>query len=116
MDFTEMPVWQKAIHMLTEVYRLTKHFPAEEKYGLISDMRRAANSVAHNIAEGSGRFGPKDKTRFYKISRGSAFELISQCYASVELLYMDSSTRQSLEQGYRGIIGQLTVMIKSLEK
>lgn len=116
MDFTEMPVWQNAIHMLTEIYRLTKLFPAEEKYGLISDMRRAANSVAHNIAEGSGRFGSKDKTRFYKMSRGSAFELISQCHASTQLLYIDITTRQKIEQGYRAIIGQLTVMIKSLER
>jgi four helix bundle protein len=116
MDFTEMPVWQNAIHMLTEIYRLTKLFPAEEKYGLISDMRRAANSVAHNIAEGSGRFGTKDKTRFYKMSRGSAFEIISQCHASAQLLYIDIPTRQKIEQGYRAIIGQLTVMIKSLER
>jgi four helix bundle protein len=79
-------------------------------------MRRAANSVAHNIAEGSGRFGAKDKTRFYKISRGSAFELISQSYASVELTYMDSAVLQKIELGYRGIIGQLTLIIKSLEK
>jgi len=78
-------------------------------------MRRAANSVAHNIAEGSGRFEPKDKTRFYKMSRGSAFELISQSYASTELHYFDYTEKLKLERGYREIIDELNSLIKSIE-
>ena len=68
-DFTSMPVWQKGLSLLRLVYQITDKFPKEEKYGMVSDMRRSANSVIHNIAEGFGRYENKDKTRFYKISR-----------------------------------------------
>lgn len=81
-DFTQMPVWQKAIHLLVDVYKLTKKFPKEELYGMVSDIHRSSNSVVHNIAEGFGRFENRDKSRFYKISRGSAYEIISQLIAS----------------------------------
>ena len=86
-DFTLMPVWQKALKLLVRVYQITRPFPPEEKFGITSDMRRAANSVVHNLAEGFGRFENKDKSRFYKISRGSAYEIISQTLASYALQY-----------------------------
>jgi four helix bundle protein len=65
-DFTEMPVWKAALELLVRVYELTSEFPKEEKFGMTSDMRRAANSVTHNIAEGFGRFGNKEKQDFTK--------------------------------------------------
>lgn len=80
-----MSVWQKSMELLLKIYTITKQFPNEEKFGLTSDMRRAANSVTHNIAEGFGRYEPRDKTRFYKISRGSGYELMSQSFASFKL-------------------------------
>jgi len=66
-DFTEMGVWQKSFNLVLKVYETTKIYPQEEKYGLISDMRRAANSITNNIAEGFGRYERLDKTRFYKM-------------------------------------------------
>jgi four helix bundle protein len=51
-DFTSMPLWQKGLALLVKVYELTRSFPTEEKYGMVSDMRRSANSVIHNVAEG----------------------------------------------------------------
>ena len=75
-DFRDMSVWQKAFAILREVYKIIKVFPPEEKYALTDDLRRSANSVVHNIAEGYGRFEAKDKTRFYKVSMGSAYESI----------------------------------------
>jgi len=81
-DFTQMTVWQKAFALLIKIYQITKSFPADERFGLISDMRRAANSAVHNISEGFGRFEVRDKSRFYKISRGSCYELISQLMAA----------------------------------
>ena len=69
-DFTQMPVWQLAFKLLVKIYEITKEFPAGERFGLVSDMRRSANSIVHNIAEGFGRYEARDKTRFYKISRG----------------------------------------------
>ena len=64
-----MSVWQKAFALLRDIYKIARTFPLDEKYALTDDLRRSANSVVHNVAEGYGRFEPKDKTRFYKISR-----------------------------------------------
>ena len=114
-DFTSMPVWQNALNLLIEVYQLTRAFPDHEKYGLISDMRRAVNSVLHNIAEGYGRFENKDKTRFYKISRGSSYELISQSFASNVLGYLSDIEKRSLVNKCKEIIKEEDLMIKSIE-
>ena len=75
--FTEMPVWKMAFDLLLEIYQVTKSFPVDERFGLTSDIRRSANSIVHNIAEGFGRFAPKEKTYFYRVSRASAYELWS---------------------------------------
>ena len=91
-----MPVWQKGLHLLVKVYEITRKYPPEEKYGMTSDMRRSANSVVHNVAEGFGRFEKKDKTRFYKISRGSAYEIISQTYASQMISYLSNEEKDFL--------------------
>ncbi len=114
-DFTEMPVWQKAFNLLIEIYRLSKSFPKEEKYGMISDIRRSANSVTHNIAEGFGRYEKRDKTRFYKISRGSAYEIISQTLVSFALNFIKIDDKENLVNGYSKVIDELDSMIKSIE-
>ena len=114
-DFTEMPVWQKALGLLLNVYEITKNYPMEEKFGLVSDMRRAANSVTNNLAEGFGRYEKKDKTRFYKISRGSCFELINQGLASHSLGYIGVSDKENIANGYRKVIDELDPLNKSLE-
>ena len=114
-DFTEMPVWQKAFKLLLKVYELTKTYPQEEKYGMVSDMRRAANSVTNNISEGFGRYEKLDKTRFYKISRGSCYELINQSLASEALGYITNNDKEELTNGYRDLIAELDPMIKSIE-
>jgi len=67
-----MNVWQKAFKLVIKIYEITKTYPVEEIYGLISDMRRAANSIPQKIAEKFGRYESRDKTRFYKFSRGSS--------------------------------------------
>ena len=116
-DFKQMSVWEKAFNLLVRIYTITKTFPNEEKFGMISDMRRAANSVVHNIAEGFGRFEKHDKTRFYKISRGSCYELISQTLASYELHFItDNSVMLELENGYKDVIKELDSLIKTIEK
>ncbi|MDD5568284.1 MAG: four helix bundle protein [Candidatus Omnitrophica bacterium] len=74
-DFEDLNVWKKSHELVLEVYRLTKDFPAEEKFGLVSQMRRAAVSVPANIAEGFKRRGTRDKINFYNISQGSLSEL-----------------------------------------
>ncbi len=114
-DFTQMSVWQKGFKAVVEIYKITKQFPSDERFGMISDMRRAANSVTHNIAEGFGRFEARDKTRFYKISRGSAYELISQILVSVKLNYVNDIASELIDN-FKTIINELDALIISLEK
>lgn len=101
---------------MTKIYRITKDFPSEEKFGMVSDMRRSINSIVHNIAEEFGRYEPKDKTRFYKTSRGSAFELMSQLLVSYELKYVnDPLLLDELMNDCKNIIEELNALIKTLE-
>jgi four helix bundle protein len=114
-SFREMPVWQKAFKIILTVYSLSKKFPDDEKFVLTSDMRRAANSIAHNIAEGFGRFQSKDKSRFYTISRGSAYELISQILVAVELDYIkEKDSSEDLIGDIEIVIGDLNSIMKSI--
>lgn len=115
-DFTNMPVWQKAIVLLLKIYKITKHFPPEEKFGLTSDMRRAANSISHNIAEGFGRYEPRDKTRFYKISRGSGYEIMSQSIVAHKLGFIkEKNILDEIIAMATEVVNELTALIISLE-
>jgi four helix bundle protein len=73
--FEQLEVWQVAHHLVLRVYRLTANLPSDEKFGLISQMRRAAVSVPANIAEGFKRRGRADKVHFYNIAEGSLEEV-----------------------------------------
>ena len=74
-DFTELRAWQAARRLRQEIYRLTRSFPDEEKFGLATQMRRAAVSVTANLAEGYGRFSYQENIQFCRQSRGSVYEL-----------------------------------------
>ena len=74
-NYKELIIWQKGIVIIKGVYQLVKQFPAEEKYGLVSQITRAAVSISANIAEGSSRNSDKDYARFLQIALGSAFEV-----------------------------------------
>ena len=74
-NYKELIVWQKGIEVTKQIYQLVKQFPAEEKYGLTSQVTRAAVSISANIAEGSSRNSDKDYARFLQIALGSAFEV-----------------------------------------
>ena len=69
--FKDLIVWQKSMALLTRLYRETNGFPADEKFGLVSQMRRSAVSIPSNIAEGYGRYTPADRKLFYRYARGS---------------------------------------------
>jgi four helix bundle protein len=78
--FERLDVWQKAISFADLVYSLSRSFPADERFGLTNQMRRAAVSVSSNIAEGSARVSRKDFARFVEIATGSLFEVVSQSF------------------------------------
>jgi four helix bundle protein len=77
-SFRDLQVWQRAIQFTVAVYRMTQDFPREEQYGLTSQIRRAAVSVASNIAEGQGRLSAGGFRQFLGIARGSNFEVQTQ--------------------------------------
>ena len=114
-DFSQTSVWKSAFQLLLTVYAITKEFPKEERFSLIADMRRAANSVLHNFAEGFGRFESRDKTRFYKIARASAYELVSQSLVSHGLNYVDAAQEEQLLNGYNDVIQEFDNLIISIE-
>ena len=89
-SFTQLNVWQKAHQMALEVYRLTKKFPDDERFGLMAQMRKAAVSVPANIAEGYGRQKRQDKARFYNISQASTEEMKYYVILSRDLRYIGS--------------------------
>ncbi|MDR2469565.1 MAG: four helix bundle protein [Tannerella sp.] len=87
--FEDLLVWQKAHQFVLDVYRKTKAFPKEELFGLTTQYRRAAVSIAANIAEGYGKKGGNDKLRFYNISEGSINECRYYVILSRDLNYVD---------------------------
>jgi four helix bundle protein len=86
--FEDLVVWQRAHELTLGVYRLTSGFPRDEKFGLVSQMRRAAVSVPANIAEGFKKRGSKDKANFYNIAQGSLEELRYYFILARDLGYM----------------------------
>jgi four helix bundle protein len=88
-NFRKLDIWIKSVSLVTDIYRLTNTFPNQERFGLISQMQRAAVSVPTNIAEGSAKSSNKDFARFLEISIGSLLELETELLISFNLQYID---------------------------
>jgi len=99
-DYTDLDVWQESRKLANLVYGLTKAFPKEEQFGITNQMRRAVVSVASNIAEGCGRQTSKDTIQFLHISRGSLYELETQCFVALDQEYI---TKENFENIYNNI-------------
>lgn len=95
-SFRKLVVWQNAKKLVGLVYQLTKKFPKEEMFGLTSQLRRAAVSVAANIAEGSTRTGEKEKVRFYNIAKASLSEVDCLAELSFDQKYFSESEYKEL--------------------
>jgi four helix bundle protein len=91
-NYKDLLVWQKGIALAKSIYYLTKSFPAEEKFGLIAQMRRAAVSIPSNIAEGQARRTTDEFVQFISNAEGSCAELDTQLILSVELAFSLKST------------------------
>jgi four helix bundle protein len=87
LHYKDLQIWQKGMRLTKEIYRLTARFPTEERYGLASQMRRAAVSIPSNIAEGQARRGTKEFVQFLSLASGSLAELDTQLLLSVDLGY-----------------------------
>ena len=91
MKYTELEVWLETRKLTNLVYNKTKVFPKEEVYGLTNQIRRCAVSIPSNIAEGIGRQSSKETLHFLHISRGSLYELETQCYLALDQKYIDEN-------------------------
>lgn len=94
--FEKLETWHKAIDFADMVYSATKGFPGDERFGLTSQMRRAAVSVSSNIAEGSSRFSKADFARFLEIATGSVFEVVSQSFLARRQGFLNEADFQKL--------------------
>lgn len=97
-NFEKLDTWHEAIAFADVVYKLTRSFPAEERFGLTNQMRRAAVSVSSNLAEGCSRSSNADYARFVEISAGSVFEVVSQATISRNQSFL---TMTQYEEIYR---------------
>lgn len=95
-NLKELKIWNKAIDLAVEVYRVTSSFPVEEKFGLTSQSRRAAVSISSNIAEGAGRTSFKEFKYFLGIANGSSFELQTQLFISSKLGLINTEDLEKL--------------------
>ena len=95
-NFKELKVWKKSIDLAVEVYKATSLLPNEERFGLISQMKRCSVSIPSNIAEGSGRGSGAQFKYFLNISQGSAFELETQLIISNRLELLDDELSADL--------------------
>ena len=96
-SYRDLKVWQRAIDLSIEIYKLTRSFPKDERYGLVSQMRRASVSVPSNIAEGQSRQSLGDFKRFINIAIGSLAELHTQLLIGCRLAYVDREAFGKLE-------------------
>ncbi len=111
-SYKDLLVWQKGISLVTKVYRLTQSFPDVERFGLVSQMRRAAVSIPSNIAEGQARHTRKEFVQFISHAEGSVAELETQVILGVELGYRSLTDTQEIT----GLTTELSKMLDSLRR
>ena len=113
LSHKKLNVWKQSMILIKEVYLFTKNLPSDEKYNLISQMRRSAISVASNIAEGFSRTTDKDKKRFLEISRSSLVELDTQFEACIEIGYTKIKELDKFDDLINHIFAMLTNLMKN---
>jgi len=111
----ELDVFKLSHEMALAIYELTRNFPEEEKFGLTSQMRRAAYSVPMNLVEGANRLNAKEYRQFVGIAKGSAGEVTYQLLLARDLKYIDEKTYDSYRSSYDRVAQMLTGLAKSLK-
>ena len=111
-DFRRLDVWKKAHELTLEIYRLTLSFPLSEKYGLVSQLQRAAASIGANLAEGCGRETDADYRRFVQIASGSACEVEYHLLLAHDLGLIDADTYTRMNE----LINEVKRMLTGLSR
>lgn len=114
--FEDLVVWQKSMDLTTQIYQLTAGFPSEEKYGLRSQLRRAAVSVPSNIAEGQGRRTAGEFLNLLSVASGSLAECQTQLYLALRLGLIENNSCDKLIAMTKEIGRLLGGLMKSLER
>jgi four helix bundle protein len=114
-SYKDLVVWRKSIAMVTEIYRATQSFPREETYGLTSQLRRSAVSVASNIAEGQGRLSKKEFRQFLGMARGSIVEMETQVLIAHNLGYLSRAATDQLMETSGQVSRLLHGLMQSLQ-
>ncbi len=114
--YKDLEAWQVSMALVVEVYRVTANFPKQEVFGLTSQMRRAAVSVASNIAEGKGRFSDRELGQFLGVARGSVFEIETQAAIAMELGFLSESQALELAERCAEVGRLLNGLIKVVRK
>lgn len=114
LRFKGLRIWKLSVELAKEIYKLTNEFPENEKYGLVSQLKRASVSIPSNIAEGSGRETKKDFIHFLIQARGSLFEILTQLELSGELGFGKIEIINELEKNYEELAKQINAFISSL--
>ncbi len=115
-SFEKLHVWQETRKLTKLVYTVTREFPADEKFGLVSQMRRAAISVGSNIAEGSSRKSDSDQAHFYTMAFSSLVELLNQLILSFDLGFIDEQKYTEIRSEIELISNQINSLRKSTYK
>ena len=111
-SFEKLEVWKESIKLVKQVYRFSKSFPDDEKYGLSSQIKRSAVSVVSNISEGTSRITNKDKAHFTSMAFSSTMELLNQLIIAKELNFIQENTYKET----RLIINKIANMLNALRK
>jgi four helix bundle protein len=113
--YQDLVVWQKAMELVTAVYRITRDWPHEEQYGLTSQVRRAAVAIPSNLAEGHGRSGRREFAHHVSIAYGSLCELETQLLIAERLDYSDSAATESLMNRIADVRRLTNGLLRSLQ-
>ena len=114
--FFDLKIWQKAQELANQIYKTTKAFPKDEIFGLTTQLRRAAVSVAANIAESHGRYYIKDKFRTLYISRAEIYEIRSHLRIALNQGYLTTGNFEILDHSYDGLAIGINCYIKNTPK
>ena len=115
-DFRQLQVWEKSHRLALEIYQTTKDFPKEEEYGLTSQIKRAAISIASNIAEGMGRQYKKDTVQYLHIARGSVYELETLLNIATMIEILQFNKYQELLETIDTVVRHLNGLISPQKK
>jgi len=110
--YRKLIAYQKAKEVVKRTYKLMKKFPADERYAMCDQLRRASVSITSNIAEGVNRYSVKDKSHFIEMSYGSLMEVSSQFEIAEELGYISNDERLSMDQ----LIEEVARLLSGLQK